>query len=123
MIAMPVSDLPAPDSPTTPSTSPRLDGEGHVVDGDQRAAPGRELDPQVVHFEQRWLVGHADPHRQLPQASGLAALSPAEPLRGVHRSLGFNTSRSQSPSRLTDNTSTTSAMPGNTAIHHSPENR
>ena len=38
-----------------------------------------------------------------------------------HRSLGFRASRSQSPSRLTESTSTTSARPGKTVIHHSPE--
>src|SRR5438067_1801389 len=38
-----------------------------------------------------------------------------------HRSFGFSASRSQSPSRLTDSTSTTSAIPGKSVIHHSPE--
>src|SRR5437016_2495886 len=38
-----------------------------------------------------------------------------------HRSFGFRASRSQSPSRLTESTSTTSARPGKTVIHHSPE--
>jgi DNA-binding transcriptional LysR family regulator len=38
-----------------------------------------------------------------------------------HRSLGLSASRSQSPSRLTDSTRITSAAPGNTVIHHSPE--
>ena len=41
----------------------------------------------------------------------------------AHRSFGLSASRSQSPSRLTDSTSITSATPGNTVIHHSPENR
>src|SRR6185503_12761311 len=40
-----------------------------------------------------------------------------------HRSFGLSASRSQSPSRLTDSTRVTSASPGNTVIHHSPENR
>src|SRR5258708_8111260 len=38
-----------------------------------------------------------------------------------HRSFGFSASRSQSPSRLTESTSVTSARPGKTVIHHSPE--
>src|SRR5687768_16883636 len=38
-----------------------------------------------------------------------------------HRSFGLNASRSQSPSRFTESTRTTSATPGNTVIHHSPE--
>src|SRR5678815_6058805 len=37
------------------------------------------------------------------------------------RSFGLSASRSQSPSRLTDSTRMTSATPGNTVIHHSPE--
>src|SRR5262249_7761517 len=40
-----------------------------------------------------------------------------------HRSFGLSASRSQSPSRLTESTSTTRAAPGNTVIHHSPERR
>ena len=51
MMAVPVIDLPAPDSPTTPSTSPRRDVEGDVVDRGQRAAPGRKLDPQIADAE------------------------------------------------------------------------
>src|SRR5262249_59589246 len=39
------------------------------------------------------------------------------------RSFGLSASRSQSPSRLTESTSVTSAAPGNTVIHHSPERR
>ena len=39
--AAPVIDLPAPDSPTTPSTSPGGDVERHAVDGGEHAAPGR----------------------------------------------------------------------------------
>src|SRR5687767_4485296 len=38
-----------------------------------------------------------------------------------HRSFGFSASRSQSPRRLTESTRITSAAPGNTVIHHSPE--
>ena len=41
----------------------------------------------------------------------------------LYRSFGFNASRSQSPSRLIDNTMTTSAIPGKMVIHQSPENK
>src|SRR5512135_913801 len=71
------------------------DRERNAVDRHQPAAPRWELDLQAAHLEQ-----------------------PA-----AHRSLGFSASRSQSPSRLTDSARATSAMPGNTVIHHSPENR
>src|SRR5580765_3227304 len=40
-----------------------------------------------------------------------------------HLSFGLRASRSQSPSRLTESTSSTSAAPGTTVIHHWPENR
>ena len=53
MIAAPVSDLPAPDSPTTPRISPGAIVERDVVERDQRAAARRELDPEVPDFEQR----------------------------------------------------------------------
>ena len=53
MIAAAVSDLPAPDSPTTPSTSPGAIVEADIVDRDQSAAAGRQLDPQVLDLEQR----------------------------------------------------------------------
>ena len=39
------------------------------------------------------------------------------------RSFGLSASRSQSPMMLTDNTSVTRPMAGNSVIHHSPENR
>ena len=53
MIAVPVIDLPAPDSPTTPSTSPGANVEAHVVDGRERAPARVELHAQVPHLEQR----------------------------------------------------------------------
>ena len=53
MIAAPVSDLPAPDSPTTPSTSPGAMVNETSCDGDQRAAPRRELDAQALDGQQR----------------------------------------------------------------------
>jgi hypothetical protein len=53
MMAAPVSDLPAPDSPTTPRISPGCDVERDVVQRQQRAAARGELDAQVADFEQR----------------------------------------------------------------------
>src|SRR3984893_1691012 len=74
----------------------RADLEGYIVDRDQRRAPRRELDAQMLDAEQR--LRH-------------------------QRSRGLSASRSQSPSRLTDSTSSTRARPGKMVIHHSPENR
>ena len=48
MIAAPVSDLPAPDSPTTPSTSPGAISNETSSQRGQRAAPGRKLDAQIA---------------------------------------------------------------------------
>ena len=47
MTAAPVSDLPAPDSPTTPSTSPGAIANETSWTRGQRAAARRELDPQA----------------------------------------------------------------------------
>ena len=55
-MAAPVSDLPAPDSPTTPSTSPGAMSNDTSSTRDQRAAPGRELDAQVADVEQDGFV-------------------------------------------------------------------
>ena len=51
MTAEPVTDLPAPDSPTTPSTSPLAMSKEIAVDGLQDAAAGDELDPQIADGE------------------------------------------------------------------------
>ncbi len=53
MMAAPVSDLPAPDSPTTPRISPGAMSKRDVVQRQQRAAARGELDAQVLDFEQR----------------------------------------------------------------------
>ena len=50
-----------------------------------------------------------------------AQVADLEQRRGVHRSFGLSASRSQSPSRFTDMHSSTSARPGKTTSHHSPE--
>ena len=48
-----VTVLPQPDSPTTPSVSPRVDGEVDAVDGVQPAVVGGEVGLQAVDLEQR----------------------------------------------------------------------
>ena len=72
----------------------RRDLERDTVDRGEHAAARGELDAQLAHFEQRG---------------------------GAHCSFGLSASRSQSPSRLTDMHSSTSARPGSTTSHHSPE--
>ena len=60
-MARPVVLLPQPDSPTRPSVSPLLDGEGDAVDGLHRAdlaleddaAREREVHHEVIDLEQR----------------------------------------------------------------------
>ena len=78
--------------------------ERDVVDGNERAPTGRELDPKVPDGKEWCLRGG---HRLF---------------RG-YRSLGFSASRSQSPRRFTDRASATNARLGNAVIHHSPENK
>ncbi|MPM71093.1 hypothetical protein SDC9_118056 [bioreactor metagenome] len=70
----------------------------HVVERAQRASAPRKLDHQILNIKQ----GH-----------GLAP----------QRRRGLRASRNQSPNRFTDSAITTSITPGNTVIHHSPENR
>src|SRR5690606_37456539 len=74
----------------------RHDVEGNVVHRREQPPPQRELDHEVADGDDRFR------HQ---------------------RSLGFNASRSQSPSRLTASASRTSVTAGKNNIHHSPENR
>ena len=53
MIENPVTDLPDPDSPTSPSTSPRCERERDLVDGAQQAVAGLEFGRQPLDREQR----------------------------------------------------------------------
>ena len=53
MTAIDVTDLPEPDSPTMPSTSPGSSVERHVADGVHDAVVGREVDREVVDLEER----------------------------------------------------------------------
>ena len=63
MIARPTVVLPQPDSPTSPSVSPRSSVERHAVDGAhlarlarKHAAEDREPDVQVLNFENRLVM-------------------------------------------------------------------
>ena len=78
-----VTLLPQPDSPTTPSVSPRLDGERHAVDGPHHAVARVEMRLQVVDLSSG---------RTLGIASHLRARR------------GSSASRMPSPSRLTAST-------------------
>ena len=52
-----VTVLPQPDSPTTPSVSPRVDREVDAVDRAHHAVVGREMRLEPADLEQR--LGHA----------------------------------------------------------------
>ena len=80
MMAAPVSDLPAPDSPTTPRTSPGAMSKRDVVE--RRAACRAGSGTRRAGSR--------------TSSSGIAA--------DAQRSFGLSASRSQSPSRLTDST-------------------
>ena len=53
MMEKPVTVLPEPDSPTRPSTWPRVDGERDAVDRLDHARTRKEMRAQVAHFEGR----------------------------------------------------------------------
>ena len=72
MIAVPVIDLPAPDSPDHAQHLAGRDVEAHVVDRHQRPAPRVELDAQVADAEQ----GRGKAHFFFPSLPNLAAHSP-----------------------------------------------
>ncbi len=95
MIASPVSDLPAPHSPTTPRTSP--------------GAMSNETPSSAV----------SGPFRVANSTLEIANRKQ----RGGHFSLGLSASRNQSPSRFTARTRAANVRLGNVTIHHSPENR
>ena len=104
MMAAPVSDLPAPDSPTTPRISPGAISK--EMSSSARSVPRRlrEFDDEVLDLQRQGSCG-AGADRWLQRRRGLSA------------------SRSQSPSRFTDSAIRISIRPGKTVIHHSPENR
>src|SRR5438876_1110956 len=74
----------------------RRDRERDAVDRDERPATRGKLDLEVLYFEDG---------------------------RPAHLNFGLSASRSQSPSRLTESTRVTSAAPGKTTIHQTPEIR
>ncbi|MCY1560203.1 hypothetical protein D9M68_973140 [compost metagenome] len=96
MMEAPVSDLPAPDSPTTPRISP--------------GAMSKEMSSSARKVPLRW-------------GNSTTRFLTCNRLIVVHRSLGLSASRSQSPSRFTESAISTSIAPGKMVIHHSPENR
>ena len=57
-----VTVLPQPDSPTTPSVSPRLDRQIDAVDRAHHAVIGREMRLEPADFEQRSLAATASEH-------------------------------------------------------------
>src|SRR6266480_3894906 len=92
----------------------------HDGEAGERLA-GARLADHAEHFAARHGKGHVI---DCDQGAAPRAKLDSQVLRlENHLSFGFRASRSQSPSRLTDSTRVTSATPGNTVIHHSPENR
>ena len=57
MMAIDDTDLPDPDSPTTPSTSPARQIEGDVADGVHHAVVGREIDAEVLDASRAIVAG------------------------------------------------------------------
>src|SRR5256886_33250 len=100
--------------------APRGLEQSHDGEAGERLA-GARLSHHPEHFAARHRERHVIDRDQ--RAAPRAELDPQVLRLKDHRSFGFRASRSQSPSRLTDSTSVTGAAPGNTVIHHSPENR
>ena len=87
-----VTLLPQPDSPTTPSVSPRVDRKIDAVDRVHHAVVGGEMGLQAADLEQALAI--APPHITLR---------------------GSSASRSPSPMKLIDSTARKIAPPGNSA--------
>ena len=92
MIALPVVDLPQPDSPTSPSVSPGFTSRLMFVDGVdlQPGVPHRELDHEVLHPKQRvfgWaqMRGAGTGHQATTEEVGVAGASP--PFTGIPAAL------------------------------------
>src|SRR6266850_4021478 len=100
--------------------APRRLEQPHDGEAGERLA-GARLSHHAEHFAARHGERHVIDRDQ--RAAPRAELDPQVLRLKNHRSFGFRASRSQSPSKLTDSTRVTSATPGNTVIHHSPENR
>src|SRR6266513_2645980 len=100
--------------------APRGLEQPHDGEAGERLA-GARLSHHAEHFAARHGERHVIDRDQ--RAAPRAELDPQVLRLKDHLSFGFRASRSQSPSRLTDSTRVTRATPGNTVIHHSPENR
>src|SRR5882672_3950144 len=100
--------------------APRRLDQPHDGEAGERLA-GARLADHAEHFAARHGKRHVVDRHQ--RAAPRAELDSQVLRLEDHLSFGFSASRSQSPSRLTDSTRVTSATPGNTVIHHSPENR
>src|SRR5258706_3187709 len=101
------------------------DASGRLEQADDREAGDRFAGAGLSDYAEDLARGNGEAHAvergQRAAARRKFHLQPANIER--HRSLGLKASRSQSPSRLTESTRITSAAPGKTVIHHSPENR
>src|SRR6266705_2210476 len=102
------------------TAAPRGLEQPHDREAGERLARARLAD-HAEHFAARHGKRHVIDRHQ--RAAPRAELDSQVLRLKDHLSFGFRASRSQSPSRLTDSTRVTSATPGNTVIHHSPENR
>ena len=91
----PVTVLPEPDSPTSPRTCPASTAEADVVHRLDDAGLGEEMSLQILDGED----GHGD----------------------YFCSLGFNTSRNWSPTKLMLTIVISSAMPGKRLIQYLPD--
>src|SRR4030095_1323055 len=107
-----------------PRRSPRLaTGQQHRRHQCRHHQQGEFTHDATPSVSQR-SKGPARPRAIISFARLAAPYRTCEPqIQSASRSCGVNASRSQSPSRLIDNTITTSATPGNIVIHHSPENK
>ncbi len=102
----PVTVLPQPVSPTTPTASPGADDEVDAVERDRVGAP-------------RPGTRGAGPGSRARVGPGSRRLRHAGGRRAAHRPcLGSSTRSSTSPTRLKASTVTKMARPGNVATHH-----
>ena len=67
MIALTITDLPEPDSPTTPSVSPQSELERDPVDGPDRAPRRVEVHLEVLDVDQ-WAARLVTMRRSQPRA-------------------------------------------------------
>ena len=117
----PSVDLPQPDSPTRPSTSPGRQREADAVDGLHRAASARRTRPagrrrRAPCPSERWRGrSDVDAHLLAFRRAGSTTWCSL-----VVRSSGLSTSLRLSPTSVTPTTSSTMARPGKTPVHQMP---